>query len=68
MLLFSNCISLANPRGKLVVELRQTIDSKRMQMISGGERLDAGKAWMLNAPRKNKVTDQVVSAHLHGDE
>ena len=68
MFLLSHCISLPNPRGKFVVELCQTIDTKRMQMISRREGLDAGNARMLNPARKNKVTDEIVSAHLHGDK
>lgn len=68
MLLLAHCISFANPPRKFVVEFRQPVESKSVQMISGRESLDAGKARMLNPARQNKVTDEKVLAHLHGDE
>jgi len=57
MPLRSNCIRFPDPRGELVVELRQTVEPKRVQMISWRERFDAREASMLNAASKDKVTN-----------
>lgn len=68
MLLLADCIRFANPCGKFVVEFRQTIQPKRVQMISRREGFNPQKAWALSASRENKVTDEIVVAHLHDDE
>jgi len=68
MLLLSDGIGFTNPRRKLPIEICQTVESKRVQMISRREGFDAGKARMLNPARKNKVSDEIVSAQLHRNE
>jgi hypothetical protein len=68
MFLLSHCIRFADPRRKLIIEFGQTVEPKRVQMISRRKSLNAGKARMLNTARENKVTDEVVTPHLHSDE
>lgn len=68
MFLLSHCIRFADPRRKLIIEFGQTVEPKRVQMISRRKSLNAGKARMLNTARENKVTDEIVAAHLNGDE
>ncbi len=68
MLLLADCICFANPCSKFVVEFRQTVQPKRVQMISRRESFNPQKAWALHASRENKVTDEIVVPHLHGDE
>ena len=68
MLLRSDRVRFSNPTGKLIIQIFRTLQAERMQMISRRESLDAGKPRMLDSARKNKVTDEIVSADLHGDE
>lgn len=68
MFLFADRIRFADPRRELIIEIRKTIQTKRVQMISGGKRFDARETWMLDATREDKVTNKIVSAHLHGNE
>jgi hypothetical protein len=68
MLLLSHGIRFANPRCKFVVEIQETVEPKRVQVISRREGFDAQKTRMIKPARKNKVTNEKVAAHLHGDE
>src|SRR5436189_6427459 len=68
MLLLSHGISFVNPRRKLIIEFLKTVDPKRVQMISLRKGFHAGKPRMLNPAGKNKVTNQIISPHLHRDE
>jgi len=68
MLLLSYCISFTNPGGNLRVKFRQRVEPKRVQVISRREGFDSRKPRMLNAARKDKMTNQMISSHLHGDE
>ena len=68
MLLLAHRIGFANPGRELIIKFRPVVQTKRMQMISRRESLDAGEPWMLNAARKNKVADQIVSPYGYSDE
>src|SRR5215831_1643333 len=66
MLLLSDRIGFANPRGKLIIEIFEIIDAKRVEMIPRRESLHLHKARMLKPACKDKVTNEKVFAHLHG--
>jgi len=68
MLLLSDCISFADPRCKLIIEIRKTVHAERVHVISWRESLHAQKTAILNTAGKDKVADEVISPHLHGDE
>jgi hypothetical protein len=68
MLLFAHSICFASPRRELIIEIRNAVEPKRVQMILRREAFDARKPRMLNPPRKHKVADEIVAAYLHGDE
>src|ERR1041385_4722119 len=68
MFLTPDIIGFTNPRGEFLVEFLQMVEAERVQMISRRESLDAGKARMLEAARKNKMTDKIIAPHLDRDE
>ena len=68
MFLLSDGVRFANPRCKLFIEIRKTVNPKCVQMVSRRERFEAHEARTLNPSGENKVTDEMVSAHLHRDE
>ena len=68
MFLLADCVSLADPCGKLFIQIVETIEAKSVQVVSWRESFNPREARMLKPPREYKVTNEVVSAQLHRDE
>jgi hypothetical protein len=62
MALLADAIRLGEPRRDFIPDLIDLLESKRMQMISRRESLDAPKARIIQAPRQNHVAVHPVLA------
>ena len=68
MLLLSHRIGLAHPAGELLIKLRATVQTKRVQVVSRREGFYARKARVIEPAREHEVTYQVITAHRNRDE
>ena len=65
MSLLAHRVRFTHPRDEGRVDVSETLEPKRMQVIAWRERLDLSKSWMLETPRENHVPIEPSFARRH---